>query len=109
MFDWLRKIFAKEIVLEDLIPFSPINDALSPIERGNKAKELLENPVFNEAINTLEIAAIKVWEETKVGEVKEREFIFQHIKALKQIKDIINRYANELLLERRMKENKEKK
>jgi len=59
---------------------------LTTAERGTYAAQALNNPVITEALDELEKEAMIAWENTLVSEVENREFIWSHVKALRQLR-----------------------
>ena len=55
------------------------------IERGHKAKAILDNPVYGEAFSTLRDKLIAEWEATRMSDEAERERIWALMQMLKRV------------------------
>lgn len=62
-------------------------------ERGNQARELLENPILDEAFAKIEKYLRDSWEISKGGETERREDIWRSLKLLEGIKQEIKLIA----------------
>ena len=55
------------------------------VERGRRAKELLENPMLVESVEKLKARYLEEWTKTVPGDVEGRERLFQAYKMVDQI------------------------
>ena len=68
---------------------------LTTAERGTYAAQALNNPVMAEAFDELEREALTLWSNTVLREIEEREFLWGHVKALRQLRIKLAGYINE--------------
>jgi len=54
-------------------------------QRAARAKQLKEDPIYREVIDGLRAAAITSWTQTKVEDVKQRDFSWLMVKTLDRI------------------------
>ena len=55
-------------------------------QRANEAKELLENPLLEEAFTQMEAAYLADWRSSGLADLEERERIWLAIKVLEEVK-----------------------
>jgi hypothetical protein len=55
-------------------------------QRANEAKELLENPLLEEAFAQMEVAYLADWRSSGLADLEERERVWLAIKVLEEVK-----------------------
>lgn len=58
-------------------------------ERALQAQQILDNPIYQEAITLVESRLIQAWQDTVVSQQEEREKIYQMLLAMRDIKSHI--------------------
>ncbi|BAQ89045.1 conserved protein of unknown function [uncultured Mediterranean phage uvMED] len=58
-------------------------------ERAAQARQILDNPIYQEAITLVESRLIQAWQDTVVSQQEEREKIYQMLLAMRDIKSHI--------------------
>ncbi|ADD94288.1 hypothetical protein [uncultured Mediterranean phage uvMED] len=58
-------------------------------ERAGQARQILDNPIYQEAITLVESRLIQAWQDTVVSQQEEREKIYQMLLAMRDIKSHI--------------------
>jgi hypothetical protein len=56
------------------------------LERGNKAKAILESDLFNESFDLLKADYIREWENSKLSEGPRRELLYNMVANLSDVK-----------------------
>lgn len=59
------------------------------LERGGRAKEILDNPIFNEAFELLEKEITEQWQQSPARDSEGREKLFLMIGLTRKLKEII--------------------
>tara|TARA_Y100000588_G_scaffold354777_1_gene409346 strand:- start:169 stop:435 length:267 start_codon:yes stop_codon:yes gene_type:complete len=59
--------------------------ALSVSQKGQRAKEILEDDVFLEVVKSVRESAILQWTLTEPGDVDTRENLYMHIRVLDEV------------------------
>ena len=60
----------------------------SEVEQANLAKQILENPLWQEAWDQVIKPLEEGWQKTGTGESEKREMIYQFLRAMKSVKGI---------------------
>lgn len=63
------------------------------IARGERAKFLLENPVFAEAVEMCELLCQARWQATAPDDAGSREISYHQFKAISSIEDMLNNFV----------------
>lgn len=67
-------------------PQQETNEAIADISRAHRAEELLNNPLYLEAIEAMSLAMQKTFEDTSLNQEHERHELWQRMQLMKQFK-----------------------
>lgn len=87
--------------------FAELDVSLTVQERATLARQALKNSVFASAFNDLAIEAGMLWQKTATHEVREREMLWRHVRALRQLKGRLEKYISDALIDEK-RENSRK-
>lgn len=82
--------------------------ALTPEQLGVYAEQALKNPVIKAALQEIEKRLYGDFRNTLDDEVDKREIAFSRLKAVDYLRQVLLGYVNQALVEKKLKENKEK-
>ena len=69
---------------------------MTPLERAERAKQLLDDPVFVAAMDDVRMRLVAQLEQTAIGDIDTHHQAALALQMLKSIKDQIARYAAEI-------------
>lgn len=72
----------------------PDDRARERIERGNRAREIIESDVFKEALAEAQAATFRAWQRTKPGETERREWLFNQMNAFDSVAQVLRIWAD---------------
>jgi len=82
------------------VSFAKQDNTLNVYQRSAKAKELLDNPLYQEVIIKLKRDSLALWENTNDNSKEIREFLWIYIKILNQINSRFEGILNEIEVEK---------
>jgi len=82
---------------------------LTPAERATYARQLAQNPVWNELIRNLKADAFTFWEKTGYQDVEGREFLWKQAKVIELIELRVRGYLSNAVLNENLEERRLKK
>jgi hypothetical protein len=65
-------------------PQQETNEAVADISRAHRAEELLDNPLYIEAITAMQAAMFEQFNDTKLADSNERHELWQRMQLMKQ-------------------------
>jgi hypothetical protein len=78
-------------------------------QRGRRAQEILEDPVFTEVIETARASIVTQWHLTELNEVNTRENLFMQGRGLDEVVRGLRTLVADWTIEERIKSNKRRK
>ena len=85
-----------------------MND-LTREQKGRRAQEILEDPVFTEVIETARASIVTQWHLTELNEVNTRENLFMQGRGLDEVVRGLRTLVADWTIEERIKSNKRRK
>lgn len=102
MLDTFIKLFKGKSKI-DIRPSCNIQE-LNVLQRAEMAMQILENPMWNEAVKKIEEELIIRWKNSPIKDNELREMIFYRIEALQNINDALKGFLNNALYETQKEE-----
>ncbi len=99
LFKILRFMFNKQYQ-----KFISLDKRLKENEKVFHAIQMLENPIFNEAVSEMKAELISMWEQSSHRDVDGRENIHRTFKIIEGVKLKFEAYANKMKFEELVKE-----
>ena len=78
-------------------------------QRGRRAQEILEDPVFTEVIETARASIVTQWHLTELNEVSTRENLFMQGRGLDEVVRGLRTLVADWAIEKSIKSNKRRK
>lgn len=72
---------------------------MTPYERATNARQLLDNPVLDEAFGEIKSRLVSSWETTHPDQWKAREGLFDRLQALKDVRQQLETFIHTAALE----------
>jgi hypothetical protein len=69
---------------------------LTTKEKSTYAKQALENPIFDGAVNDIKNEIIGRWMQTNSKQIEERELYYLHLRVVSQFMARLNQYVNDV-------------
>jgi hypothetical protein len=63
------------------------------LTKATYAKQMLDNPIYKEVLQKIEADAVKLWQNSPLHDVEQREIMYMQHRVLKQIDAYIKRYV----------------
>lgn len=72
---------------------------MTPFEKADEAKRLIQNPVLNEALDAIKASLVAKLEQVPIGDLDTQHEVALMLQLLRRVKDQLHQFLNEYAVE----------